>query len=208
MWQHVDVFVFPRWVQKKKEKWTKKMWPLALRHKRVYLMFGSAPAFVLKPTVQWEAAVGVTPGICCSSAPLICPSVYSAALLLCFFCCEHTHTVGLQVSKSVRDGCMFPLWICLAPNCVGLWCWMEKGVMLYYRGNYSIWKLSWWELEENREWGNPLEARNPKKSWGEKQTPKITMNKFLGDVKPEQHPSVSVLFFYWTDQSKRSNSLW
>lgn len=57
------------------------LWPLALRHKQVYLMFGAAPAFVLKPVVQWKAAVGVTSGICCSPAPLIGPSAYTAGLL-------------------------------------------------------------------------------------------------------------------------------
>lgn len=72
-------------------------WPLAWRHKKVYLMFEAAPAFVLMPEVQWKAAVGVTSGICCSLAPLICPSADTAALL-------STHTPIDTLLKIRRKG--------------------------------------------------------------------------------------------------------
>lgn len=78
-------------------------WPLALRHKKVYLMFEAAPAFVLMPEVQWKAAVGVTSGICCPLAPLICPSADTAALLS-----THTHR---QTLSSELGGKGFP--VCL-----------------------------------------------------------------------------------------------
>lgn len=84
------------------KKYMDKMGPLALRHKQVYLMFGSAPAFVCRPVVQCRVSVGVSPGICRYSAALICPSVY-AAVLLSSSMRSRSHTHIIQYT------CMFTL---------------------------------------------------------------------------------------------------